>query len=300
MVSSFLSLCEWFFATFQAPYFISPLRINGSSIESLYSLLKYGAGGHLSALNYASGLARVKARMEISRVTDSGKGYRDQTVVTPPESTELTPPPRCPTAEIQKECNCYGLPVAQYTLPAELCQSEFGGRDGSNACNLICIFLGLQFKKRQLPSLQASTSLPPQWKAAIANAIVDGNTLHDIAFEGQAINLDVEDAFENFEDELDLAAYDEQQWHCPNQDLDNLINLFSQSGERDLQAGVIVADGRTFAVFSYAQREYVIVDSHKHPENGSLIATPLTLSVCLTGSNTLFRSISTRQFGLSA
>ena len=116
--------------------------------------------------------------------------YQDQTVVTPPESTELTPPARCPTAAIQKECNCYGLPVSQYTLPAEL-----GGRDASTACSFKCIFAGLQFKKQQLPSLQASTSLTPQQKATIANVIVDGNTLHNIPFKGQAINLDVEDAF---------------------------------------------------------------------------------------------------------
>ena len=52
---------------------------------------------------------------------------------------------------------------------------------------------------------------------------MDGNTLHDCVFEGQAINLDVEDAFENFEEELELAANDEKQCHCPNQDLDNLV-----------------------------------------------------------------------------
>ena len=133
----------------------------------------------------------------------------------------------------------------QYTLPAELCQSELCGRDGSNACTLICIFLGLQFKKQDFPSPLYSTSPPPQWKTAIANAIVDGNTLHNCIFEGQAINLDVEDAFDNFEEELELAAYDERQCHCLNQDLDNLVALFAQSRVRDTQAGVIVTDGRT-------------------------------------------------------
>ena len=271
MVSSFLSFCEWFFATFQAPYFVTPLRINGSSIESLYSLLKFGAGGHLSALNYGSGLTRVKARVEISRVTDSGKGYRDQVVVTPPESTELSAPTTCLAVDVPKECNCYGLPVSQYTLSAELCQSEFGGRDGSNACTLICIFLGLLFKKQRFSSLLSSTSLPPQWKTSIANAILDGNTLHDTAFEGQPINLDVEGAFENFEEELELAAYDEQQCYCPNQDLDNLVSLFTQCRVGDLQAGVMVADGRTVSVLSSVQGKFVIVDTHKHSENGALI-----------------------------
>lgn len=271
MVSSFLRFCEWFFANFKAPYFVTPLRINGSSIESLYSLLKFGAGGHLSALNYGSGLARVKARVEVSRVTDSGKGYRDQVVVTPPESTEIPRPTTCPTVDVPKECNCYGLPVAQYTLPSDLCQSEFGGRDGSNACTLICIFLGLQFKKQKFSSLLSFTSLPRQWTTAIANAIIDGNTLHDTAFEGQAINLDVEDAIENFEEELELVAYDEQQCHCPNQDLNNLVSLFTRSRVSDFQAGVIVVDGRTVSILTSAQGEYVIVDTHKHSGNGAII-----------------------------
>ena len=214
----------------------------------------------------------MKARVEVSRVTDSGKGYRDQVVVMPPESTMPSYTITCPAGEFTRQMsNCYGYPVVQYTLPAELCQSEFGGRDGSNACTLICILLGLQFKKQvDFPSPLYSNSLPPQWKTAIANAFVDGNALHDCVFEGQAINVDVEDAFENFAEELELAAYDEQQCHCPNQDLDNLVALFT-STVRDTQAGVLVADGRTISVLSYAQGEFVIVDTHKHSENGSLV-----------------------------
>ena len=100
---------------------------------------------------------------------------------------------------------------------------------------------------------------------------MDGNTLFDCIFEGQAINLDVEDAFDNFDEELELAAYDERRCLCLNQDLDNLVAFFAQSRVRDTQAGVIVADGRTISVLSYAQKEYVIVDLHKHSENGSLI-----------------------------
>ena len=44
----------------------------------------------------------------------------------------------------------------------------------------------------QLALWMVSTSLTSQWKVAIVNAIVEGNTLHDNAFEGQAVNLDTE------------------------------------------------------------------------------------------------------------
>lgn len=35
-------------------YFVAPLKLNGSAIESLFSRLKYQAGGKLSSLNYGS------------------------------------------------------------------------------------------------------------------------------------------------------------------------------------------------------------------------------------------------------
>ena len=96
----FPQLLRVVFAHFEAPYFVTPLRINGNPIKSLYRLLKFGAGGHLSALNYGIGLARVKARVEVSRMTDSGKGYRDQVVVTPPESTMPSYTITCPAGEL--------------------------------------------------------------------------------------------------------------------------------------------------------------------------------------------------------
>lgn len=75
---------------------------------------------------------------------------------------------------------------------------------------------------------------------------------------------------ENFEDELKLAAYDEQQCYCQNQDLGNLVALFLQSEVRDLQAGLVCGE-RTVAVSRFTQGEYVTADTHKHSENGTLV-----------------------------
>ena len=50
----FVSFCECFFFSNVAPngnYFISPLRINGSALDSIFSLLKHSSGGNLSALS---------------------------------------------------------------------------------------------------------------------------------------------------------------------------------------------------------------------------------------------------------
>lgn len=73
---------------------------------------------------------------------------------------------------------------------------------------------------------------------AIVNAIVEGNKLHDNAFEDQAVNLDTKDTFEISEDELELSTYDEQQCYCQNQDLQEALLHHTQFEVQDLQASV--------------------------------------------------------------
>ena len=48
-----LSLCEWIFTNVSPDgrYFISPLRINGSALQSICSVLKHTSGGKLSAMS---------------------------------------------------------------------------------------------------------------------------------------------------------------------------------------------------------------------------------------------------------
>jgi len=51
VVNGFPMFCNWSFDNVSAngKYFISPLRINGSAIESIYSVLKFASGGNSSA-----------------------------------------------------------------------------------------------------------------------------------------------------------------------------------------------------------------------------------------------------------
>ena len=59
-------------------YFISPLRINGSALESVFSVLKHSSGGNLSALNYGPVLGRFiyrKGEVVVNRNPETG--YRD-------------------------------------------------------------------------------------------------------------------------------------------------------------------------------------------------------------------------------
>ena len=72
----FLLFCEWFF-TYVSPdgrYFISPLRVNGSALESIFSVLKHTSGGNLSAIAYSSALGRLINRKDLAVNQHSEKG----------------------------------------------------------------------------------------------------------------------------------------------------------------------------------------------------------------------------------
>ena len=65
MHHGFEGLCEDFLA--QHPkYYIVPVRISGSAIETVFSSLKYISGGNLSSINYASSQVVQKERMAIA------------------------------------------------------------------------------------------------------------------------------------------------------------------------------------------------------------------------------------------
>lgn len=53
-------------------YFVYPLRLTGSAVETIFSRLKFITGGHLSAVNNASARANLLTRCEVHgrRTTD--------------------------------------------------------------------------------------------------------------------------------------------------------------------------------------------------------------------------------------
>ena len=79
MVNGFLMFCDWLFDNVSpnGKYFISPLHINGSAIESIYSVLKFASGGNLSALSYGPSLGKLINRKGMQQNKNSEKGYRD-------------------------------------------------------------------------------------------------------------------------------------------------------------------------------------------------------------------------------
>ena len=67
VVYGFQSFCEWFFTVVSPDgrYFISPLRINGRALESIFSVLKHTTGGNLS-IAYCPALGRLISRKNLT------------------------------------------------------------------------------------------------------------------------------------------------------------------------------------------------------------------------------------------
>ncbi len=77
MYNGFKGLCEDFVKD-HPNHFISPIRINGSAIESIFSSLKYISGGNLSSVNYATSLSSLLTLKDIKQAHNksSEEGYR--------------------------------------------------------------------------------------------------------------------------------------------------------------------------------------------------------------------------------
>ena len=59
-------------------YYLVLSRITGSAVESLFSQIKYSAGGKLSAVNYPSACNSVRLAADISSSHTGNSDYRDE------------------------------------------------------------------------------------------------------------------------------------------------------------------------------------------------------------------------------
>ena len=71
----FKGFCQEF-TTKHEQYYIVPVRINGSAVESLFSRFKYDAGGNLSATNYESAISRLLTADAVSAIHQEESIYR--------------------------------------------------------------------------------------------------------------------------------------------------------------------------------------------------------------------------------
>ena len=76
MVYGFNAFCTDFLSH-HPNHFVSPLRVSGSAVETLFSQFKYAAGGKLDAASYSTARAACLVQRAVAPTHYSGKGYRD-------------------------------------------------------------------------------------------------------------------------------------------------------------------------------------------------------------------------------
>lgn len=76
MYHGFVGLCQSF-VTANPGYFIIPVRVNGSAVESYFSQLKFAAREQLSSVNYEWARAAVETCKAASAKRPSENDYRD-------------------------------------------------------------------------------------------------------------------------------------------------------------------------------------------------------------------------------
>jgi hypothetical protein len=76
-VYGFLGFCEEFFEKYGDSFYVSPLRLNGSAIETLFSQFKYLTGGKLSSTNFATARAAYLMKVDIQGQHFGEKDYRN-------------------------------------------------------------------------------------------------------------------------------------------------------------------------------------------------------------------------------
>ncbi len=79
MYYGFNGLCKDFLSR-NPGYFIVPVRISCSAIESVFSCLKYISGGNLSAINYTTSLSALITQRETASNSKGEDGYRNVSI----------------------------------------------------------------------------------------------------------------------------------------------------------------------------------------------------------------------------
>ena len=77
MYRGFKGLCETF-VTEHPGYYIIPVRVTGSAIETVFSSLKYISGSNLSSINYAASLSALVTQRETYGSSNCKDDYRNE------------------------------------------------------------------------------------------------------------------------------------------------------------------------------------------------------------------------------
>lgn len=152
-------------------------------------------------------------------------------------------------------------------------QSNIGGRQGSNACCFIALYMGRLVHTSCL-TWPKDASLAIEWKHVLRSAMLNGNAIHDDLFDFDAVNIQVDDAVVLAGDECKVNRVSAQMdffGHNPINQLKDYIKDLAQRGPLPTYC-VLSAHGLTVLLVVNIDGNGVIIDSHTHGSNGAMVA----------------------------
>ena len=172
-----------------------------------------------------------------------------------------------------------------YHFPREICQSYYGGRNGSNACTMIAVLIAKAFCCGNL-DLPETDLLDESWINLYSSCIAEGNRLYDMVINLKkqgAIYLSVEDVVEEFGDMLQIKSLgfslpvsfvSETETATVSYQLERLRKFNEKS------AVIFIKDSRSGVFLFFKDGPLLFADSHPYGSGGALL-------VCSTNVNEL-------------
>ena len=174
-----------------------------------------------------------------------------------------------------------------YHFPTEICQSYYGGRNGSNACTIIAVLIGRAFCCHDVQPQQIG-NLSACWINAISGCIAEGNKLYDMLVTSRQqgiLDLSVEDVVEEFGNtvrvkrlgcSLPVSFISEIETATVYFQLERLRQL------QERQAVVFIKDYRSGVFLFTEEGPLLYADSHPYGSGGALLLCASDVSDLVT------------------
>ena len=176
--------------------------------------------------------------------------------------------------------SCVDGDVTSWMFPAEFCQSSIDGRNGSNACSVICLAVAHTFLTVDMP-LPFGNHLPLHWTKLLYLCMRLGNALCDNARQSLPHRyLNAAEGAQLFCSYAPVKVG--QPYPVRVQDQHPLSTIEEQLrvlvGQKQRCAALFIYDDKTVAFLVGQHGTILAIDSHSHPPYGAAIVVADNLS----------------------
>ena len=195
------------------------------------------------------------------------------TATVPVPNTATVPVPNTATVPVPNTATV-PVPVSSGVLEWSLAesQSDIQGRTGSNACVFIALNMGKLCFNKKIPWPNGNI-LPEPWRAALREAMIKGNQIHDDLLDHEGVNVTIDEAVSLAGEECGVRALGPQLDIFGYSSVNQVANVLIQEANNSTRAFiVIVCHERAFLFVLNSDQSAMLIDSHCHGNTGAIIA----------------------------